>query len=74
MAKLSAARKDRLGAAAARWRDAQETLNVRRREFQDEVLEAIDADKATHAEVAHAIGVSKTRIYGVIAGAYKGRD
>jgi Spy/CpxP family protein refolding chaperone len=71
MAKLSDERRQRLADIATAWRDARQTVTVQRRKLQDAVMEAIDTDGASTGDVAAAIGLSRTRVYEIITGAYK---
>lgn len=64
-------RVQQLGERAAEWRDARETLGVKRERLQDSVIEAIDVDGMSTGEVARAIGLSRTRVYEIIGAGYK---
>ena len=71
MAKLSDQTRQRLSDVATASRDAWETARVHTRRLEDAVLQAIDGEGASAREVADAIGVSPTRVYGIIQTAYK---
>jgi predicted XRE-type DNA-binding protein len=73
MSKMTEEHRARLGDIATAWRDALDVAKVQRTKLQDAVLEAIDGQGASNAEVAAVLGVSRTRVYEIVACAYKDR-
>ena len=73
MAKLTEESRGRLADIAESWRDARLTVTVQRRKLQDAILAAVDGAGASTADVAEAIGLSRTRVYEIITAAYNER-
>lgn len=71
MATLNPERRERLQTLAQQSKDARAATEVASRKLQDEVVAAVDEDKAAVPEVARALGLSKTRVYDMIAQSYR---
>lgn len=61
----------RLSDLATQWRDSREVASLALRRLEDGIITAVDEEKASTSEVARVIGVSPTRVYAIIAGAYR---
>lgn len=71
MGKLTDSESQRLADVATASRDAWETARAHTRKLEDAVITAIDVQGASAREVAKVVGVSPTRVYAIIATAYK---
>lgn len=60
----------RLAALAKTYNDAREVVDVHRERLHEAVTEAADAGMGMPA-IARAIGVSTTRVYGIVARIYR---
>ena len=66
---LTEDRRQRLAAAAERWRDSIELADMHRTALHVEILAAVDQDQAKPVDLARVLGVSTTRIHALIAAA-----